>query len=278
MTSTAAPGTRGRSGCCSPPRTRAPRRTPPPRLPLHRHRHLRRTRPGWLRGRPERLRRQHLARRGHRRREEEGRVRAPRPRPRSPTASSTGTCRPLRVTSTERPAAGAAGAQRQRPADHPGEPDRAEQPRPAGSAHLRCHLRHPLGHHPRHRHRRHRAVQRQRARAGRRAVRRSSGPRTGSSAPDRTSASSSSTRPATPTRPAPRTTPPAAGARCSSCASRARRADTGTPVAVLQGRPVHRGLRQRDLPVARTWSRSSRTPATPCTPRRTPSTPAGSST
>ena len=71
--STARPGTRGRSGCSSRPRARARRPTRRrPDYPVDGRRRLRRARPRRLRGHPERLRRQHLDRRGHRRLEQAG--------------------------------------------------------------------------------------------------------------------------------------------------------------------------------------------------------------
>ena len=69
--STARPGIRGPSACCSRPRTRTRRPTRRRRtIPSTGRRRLGRARPRRLRGHPERLRRQHLDRRGHRRGEQ----------------------------------------------------------------------------------------------------------------------------------------------------------------------------------------------------------------
>ncbi len=118
----------------------APTYAATPGLPVDGHRRLRRARARRLRGHPERLRRQHLDRRGHRRLEEAGHR-----RPRSRTASSTATCPSTRATSRT---ASCRCCRCCNAAGDPitvGEPDGAQQPRPARAAHLRQHRSTPAG-------------------------------------------------------------------------------------------------------------------------------------
>ena len=132
--STARPGTRGRSGSCSRPRTRTHRRTPPrPDYPSTVERRLRRARPRRLRGHPGRLRREHLDRRGHRRLEQAGHGRAKLPNSFVYRYVPAAAGRPA-----QRQARGAAGAARRRRPDHAGERSRRSTvARPDGAAHVR---------------------------------------------------------------------------------------------------------------------------------------------
>ena len=124
----------GAGGCCSRPRTQhAPTYSATPSYPSVVSRRLRRARPRRLRGHPERLRRQHLDRRGHRRREQGRRHRGDASRTASSTATSpsvpvtcrTGSSQVLQVLN-------AAGH-----ADHGRVADATQRARPGRAPHLR---------------------------------------------------------------------------------------------------------------------------------------------
>ena len=222
----------------------APTYAATPDYPSAGHRRLRRARPRRLRGHPERRRRQHLDRRGHRRLEQAGHH----------GEAAEQLHLPLRPEAPGRPparqAAGAAGAERGGRTDHLRQPGSAQQPRPAGAAHLRrtfktrwvtIHDTAIDGNAP--------FIASRWPRRPRR--RRSSVLRTASSSPARASASSSSTRPATPTQTSPENATRAAGARSSKLEpERARARDTRHAALFYNGDEAARRLRQRHLPLA----------------------------
>ena len=281
--STARPGIRSRSACCSRTENGAERR----RLAGDAGRSRRSVedisgvaRPRRLRGHPERLERQPLDRRGRRRRR----------RARCNTIARQPNSFVYRFLPNDprdldrRQAAGAAGdlAAHARPADRvPRRTGRRRHPlgRRRRPAHLRQGVHRRAGSRSTTRRRRHGAVRRQRAGEDAARRRRSSGPRTASSGPARTSPSSSSTRPATRT---PRT-------RGRLALRRLRRhpqadavhAPAATPASCRSstcGDVVHTGLDNIAFWDDEPRSCSSRTPATACTPSATRSTRPGSST
>ena len=125
-------------------------------LPVDRQRRVGRARPRRLRGHPGRLRREHLDRRGRRRRREgddEGQAPQQLRLPLRPAA-------PGRPRAREAP--GAPGAQRVRAADHVRVAGGRRRARPGAAPQLRALAADPLGDRPRHRRRRHRALRRDR--------------------------------------------------------------------------------------------------------------------
>ena len=226
-TSTARPGTRSPSACCSPRETqRADGGVWQATLDFPSTvETLRRARPRRLRGHPERLGRQPLDRRGHRRRRRHRRARTRKPaeqlrlplradgRGRPDVAASSRRCRSCRTGPASRSSSTRA------------RPTATSRRRTSATCTPTADLRDQLGDDPRHRRRRHRAVRRQRAGQGRRrhAVQ-AAGERPVPAGP--TSRSSSSTRPATPTparRPARRAAASAPSSSSSQSADRRHR-------------------------------------------------------
>ena len=154
----------------------------------------------------------------------------------------------------QRQAAGAAGAERRRPADHVRRARRRSKTRTRSRCTPTATFKTKWITDPRHRRGRQRAVQREHAGEGGAGDAVQAAGERATSGPARTSVSSSSTRPATPTRPAPRTTAAGGWGSVFKLTQCDPSADTRHALAVLQGRRGPHRPRQHRRSCRRTRS------------------------